>query len=360
MTNQCTFRALSINPVRRTIEAVRATVPKSLDKPDRGRRFSSRYRDSTPIGNVQVSRKDGVQYRVFLLSNSVSLSDPNPSNPPVGFRFTKTALKNEEGDSTPDLTALLLDEVREERGASPRSKSFNQELVAWREKLIAPRHQIMDCAGFGLLVAFELVQDEDDPDETVPGNPIDLEWDASEAARYLASWTAGTQSQYPIFKCALREKFNEPWKWQLNLRLDNRDELEAWYNVILDQPVRHLSPEVIDFTLAGRELTVMCGRVSGKDSKVRIVVLRTDEPQMRQVAAATLGFEKAADWLAGQLNRFFRDEFLPDLVEGYESTCWADDVYADARDEGRPAVQEQAAIEAPGDVWPCEASSPKA
>ena len=348
-------RALSINPFNKSIEVVRSLFPPPLTVPEQGRRYSSRYRDFAPM---QIfGKEEGTKYQVVLLSNPVGLSDPNA--PSMGFRFSRIRVRNRP-DEVPDVTSRLLELADGDSDRVPRRpRSHNGSpadlLLSQLENL---RYMVSDCVGTGLLVAFKLVQDELFPDGDTLGEPIDLEWDPTVAAHYLISWTEGFQSQNPKFTCALQAKFDEPWKRQIQFRFDNKDELDAWYGITLDRDIRVLSPEVIDFSLFGVEITVMIGRVKEEDSKVKVVILRTDLAHLPQIAAATVAVGKAGDWIARRLEAFFAEQTRSEKRDAFEEICWVDEVYAEARDHGRPAVTEESMIKGPNDIWQ-DASAPK-
>lgn len=301
MTTSQMVRALSIDPQFRSVRAVTVSVP-YMPGVEPSTPFTSNYRNIDLLPGLMLADDLETEYQVALLSNRVDPDDPD--GPAAGFRFARSEPARASSDAPPiNLTKMVMEVERAAESAMGRTSIGDVFLPT----ILSRRFRYLDCTGTGLLVAFKVERDLNNQKIHRLAEAIDLEWSAGSAARYIAEWTVGSNGLLPRFTCAFRERFDEPWKREVVLRLENRDELATWYNIELDQPIKQHTPEVVDFSLAGRQVTVMVGRCT-TESKVRVVILRTDDPQLGQIAGTTLSVEKAPKWVAQQLDVFFEQE----------------------------------------------------
>ncbi len=134
--------------------------------------------------------------------------------------------------------------------------------------------------------------------------PIDTTLSLENAARLVGKYNEGIESRLPDFTCLINERFSHPG-YEILLRLENEEELGSLYDDVLDQPIRNLSPQILTFSFAYHEITVITGRIENLDEKVQISIFESDRADLRCLASCTLAANKIPAWVNGRLRDYY-------------------------------------------------------
>lgn len=129
---------------------------------------------------------------------------------------------------------------------------------------------------------------------------VDTTVTLEEAARLVVEYTSGIETFLPEFTCMIAEN-TEQSGLEIMLRLEN----EGGPQTDLDRPIKNLSPQLVNFSLGGREITIMTGRISDLNEKVHIGIYESNRADMRCVGACTLAADKIPGWVKNRLEDFF-------------------------------------------------------
>lgn len=190
----------------------------------------------------------------------------------------------------------------------PRGTSYDHGFL-WanfdHDGSIRGRDYYKEVIGNGLLVKFK------HRDKQVPIDvDLPLEW----VKERIFEFTAGVNRMIPEFTCMLSQKFDDPSVYELLLRVENRDLIEQEYDLHFDKPIRQLTPQMVTFSINYDEVTIIIGKVTDLDDKIRVMIIRNDERDLKQVAAVTISANKASFWIKHSLESFFKDRLINDQL----------------------------------------------
>lgn len=142
---------------------------------------------------------------------------------------------------------------------------------------------------------------------------VDTKVTLEDAARLIVHYTNGAEEHLPEFTCMVTKCSSQPG-YEILLRLENEG-LPRWDNLSgplaeLDKPIQSLSPQVINFSFAGRDLTIMTGRILSLDEKVQVGIYESDRADMRCVGACTLAASKISEWVKNRLSDFYFNRII--------------------------------------------------
>lgn len=139
--------------------------------------------------------------------------------------------------------------------------------------------------------------------KSTESTPIDTKLSLKDAARLVPEYTNGIERKLPDFTCLINERFSQSG-YEILLRLENEDEMNSIMKE-LNEPIRNLSPQMLTFSFAYRELTIMTGKIYDLDDKVQVSIIESDRADLRCVAACTLAANKIPNWIKGRLRDYY-------------------------------------------------------